>query len=79
MEEGIEDCFPLKAGERLLGAISVGERVGHQPFSTEDFELLKTITDQTAASLLNRKLSEELLEARELEAFQKLSPFCSMI
>ena len=74
-QERIEYCLPLTAGERLLGAITVGEHVGHHPFSVEEFELLKTITDQTAASLLNLKLSEELLEAREMEAFQKLSTF----
>ncbi|MBP1715387.1 MAG: zraS 6 [Deltaproteobacteria bacterium] len=43
--------------------------------SLEDIELLKTMSDQTAASLLNLKLSEDLRKARELEAFQKMSTF----
>ncbi len=74
-DEKIEYCLPLKAGERLLGAITLGERVAHHPFSVEDFELLKTIAGQTAASMLNLRLSEELVIAKEMEAFQKLSTF----
>jgi hypothetical protein len=41
----------------------------------EDFDLLKTIADQTAASLLNLKQSERLREMKELEAFQTVSSF----
>ena len=73
--ERLEYCLPLKAGERYLGAVTLGERVGGDSFSVEDFELLKTITAQTAGSLLNLTLSEELRVAKEMEAFQKLSAF----
>jgi putative PEP-CTERM system histidine kinase len=38
-------------------------------------ELLKTIADQAAAGLLNIKLSEALVGAKEMEAFQSLSAF----
>jgi putative PEP-CTERM system histidine kinase len=74
-KERIEYCFPVVAGDRVLGAITIGQRVREHNFSIEDFELLKTIADQTAASLLNLKLSEELLQAKEIEAFQKLATF----
>ena len=38
-------------------------------------DLLKTIADQTAGSLLNLKLSEDLRKAKEMEAFQTMSSF----
>ena len=74
-KERIEYCLPLTAGERVLGAVTLGDRVGRDSFSDEDFELLRTITDQTAGSLLNLSLSEELRAAKEMEAFQTLSAF----
>ncbi|MBP1718481.1 MAG: zraS 6 [Deltaproteobacteria bacterium] len=74
-EARIEYGFPLIAGEKTLGFLTVGEIVGYEALSLEDIELLKTMSDQTAASLLNLKLSEDLRKARELEAFQKMSTF----
>lgn len=74
-EARVRYCVPLLAGGKVLGLMTLGERVGYEPFSFEEFDLLKTIADQTAASLLNRKLSEDLRKAKELEAFQSLSAF----
>jgi len=74
-EARVRYCVPLTAGGRSLGLMTLGERVGYEPFSFEEFDLLKTIADQTAASLLNLKLSEDLRKAKELEAFQSLSAF----
>jgi len=65
----------LSAGRESLGFLSLSPRVTQEPFTTEDFALLKTIADQAAAYLLNLKLSEELLRAREMETFQALSAF----
>jgi nitrogen-specific signal transduction histidine kinase len=47
----------------------------NDPFSVEDYELLKTMADQTASSLLNLKLSLQYVKTKELEAFQTLSIF----
>jgi putative PEP-CTERM system histidine kinase len=44
-------------------------------FSLQDFDLLKCIGDQAAASLLNVQLAQKLLRARELEAFQTMAAF----
>jgi putative PEP-CTERM system histidine kinase len=74
-EARIRYCVPLSAGENLLGVVTLGERVEYKPFSFEEFDLLKTIVDQTAASLLNLKLSEDLRKAKEMEAFQTMSAF----
>src|SRR5208283_5982396 len=43
--------------------------------SLQDYDLLKCVGDQIAASLLNSQLSQKLLQAKELEAFQTMSAF----
>ncbi|HOP98020.1 MAG TPA: PEP-CTERM system histidine kinase PrsK [Verrucomicrobiota bacterium] len=68
-------CVPLSAGGNLLGVLILGDRVGGVRFSTQDLDLLKCIGDQAAASLLNIQLSQRLMQARELEAFQAMSAF----
>lgn len=67
---------PLVAGRQFLGVMTLSERLTKETFSLEDFDLLKTIADQAAASLLNLKLSERLLRAKAMEAFHTLSTFC---
>jgi putative PEP-CTERM system histidine kinase len=65
----------LRAGRERLGYLTLSPRVTKDPFTAEDFALLKTIADQAAAYLLNLKLSEEVLRAREMETFQTLAAF----
>jgi putative PEP-CTERM system histidine kinase len=72
---GSRVCVPLIAAGRLLGLITVTDRVSGLEFSTEDFDLLKCVGAQTAASLLNIQLAESLLRSKELEAFQTMSTF----
>jgi putative PEP-CTERM system histidine kinase len=68
-------CLPLMSGRELVGLIVMGDRVRGARFSFEDLELFKFLGDQIAASLRNLKLSEKLIQARELEAFQTMSTF----
>lgn len=68
-------CLPITGGGEVLGLISLGDRVGGAPFSLQDFDLLKCVGDQVAASLLNVQLAQKLLQARELEAFQTMAAF----
>jgi putative PEP-CTERM system histidine kinase len=68
-------CVPMIVGDELLGFMILGDRVGGVEFSWQDFDLLKCIGDQIAAGLLNTRLSQKLLQARELEAFQTMSAF----
>lgn len=75
LEGGHRLCVPLVAGGQLAGLILLGDRVNGVPFSIEDTDLLKCVADQFAASLLNVQLSQRLLQARELEAFQTMSAF----
>ena len=66
---------PLCAGGRWLGCAILADRVNGLPYTIEEFELLKCIGDQVAASLQNLRLTEELMQAKELEAFQTMSAF----
>lgn len=68
-------CAPLMARNELLGFVILGDRVAGLNFSVEDLDLLKCVADQIAANLLNIRLSQRLLEVREMEAFQNMSAF----
>ena len=74
-EGGHRVCVPLIAGGDVLGVMILGDRVGGAPYSVQDFDLIKAVGDQTAAGLLNLRLSEKLSQARQLEAFQAMSAF----
>ncbi len=64
----------LARGE-VLGFMTLGDRVGAVTFSLQDLDLLKCVADQTAARMLSISLSQQLLRAKELEAFQTMSAF----
>ena len=66
---------PMVVGDEILGVMILGDRVGGAPFTWQDFDLLKCISDQIAAGLLNTRLSQKLVQAKELEAFQTMSAF----
>lgn len=68
-------CAPMIAGGELVGVIILGDRVAGVAFSQQDFDLLKCIGDQVAAGMRNVQLSQKLLQAKELEAFQTMSAF----
>jgi putative PEP-CTERM system histidine kinase len=74
-ESRIRYCVPLNAAGRLIGIMTLSEKVFYEPFTFEESELIKTIADQAAAGLLNLRLSEQLRQAKELEAFQSMSAF----
>lgn len=68
-------CSPLVASGELLGVLVIGDRVSGVPFSVQDFDLLKSASDQAASNLLNIQLSQRLSQAKQLEAFQAMSAF----
>ncbi len=74
-EGGSRVCVPMIAVGELQGLMLLGDRVGGALFSLQDYDLLKCVGDQMAASLLNSRLSHKLLQAKELEAFQTMSAF----
>ncbi|HVM49413.1 MAG TPA: XrtA/PEP-CTERM system histidine kinase PrsK [Candidatus Acidoferrum sp.] len=68
-------CAPLIAGGELLGLLVLGDRVGAVPYTVQDLDLLKCVSEQAAASLLNIELSQKLSQSKQLEAFQAMSAF----
>ncbi len=68
-------CVPLIAGGQLTGVMTLGDRVAGAPFFYEEMDLLNCIGGQVAAGLRSVKLSQRLLQAKELEAFQTMSAF----
>ena len=68
-------ALPLAAAGRMVGVLMLGPRVGDESFSLEDVDLLRTVADQAAASLLSLELSQRVARAREIEAFQTVSTF----
>jgi putative PEP-CTERM system histidine kinase len=74
-ETRIRYCLPLAAGGDLVGVLTLGDRVKGESLSVEELDLLQTIANQIAASLLNLKLSEQLQHSKEMEAFQTISAF----
>ncbi|MFL6414204.1 MAG: XrtA/PEP-CTERM system histidine kinase PrsK [Bryobacteraceae bacterium] len=68
-------CVPLTAADQVVGCIILADRVNGLPYTEEEFDLLKSIGDQFAASLLNLRLAEEVMLGKELQAFQTMSTF----
>ena len=74
-EARIKYAISLSAAGQFVGLMTVSDRVEKGPLSPEDYDLLKTIADEAAATLLSIRLSEHLRQAKELEAFQVMSAF----
>lgn len=68
-------AVPLVCRGELLGLLTLADRVQGLPYSVEEMDLLKTLGDHAAAQLMTMRLSERLLEAKQLEAFQAMSAF----
>jgi putative PEP-CTERM system histidine kinase len=68
-------CVPMMVGQEIVGLLILGDRVSGTAFTWQDFDLLKCIGDHVAAGLLNTRLSQKLLQTKELEAFQTMSAF----
>lgn len=74
-EARIRYCIPLAMSDQFIGLLTLHDRVARIPLSDADFNLLRTIGDQTAGMLLNLRLSERLRQAKEVEALQTMSAF----
>lgn len=69
----IRYAVSLLSGNEFLGIMTLHEKLTQEEFSLEDLDLLKTIADQAAGTLLNIRMSEQLSKAKEMEAFQTMS------
>ena len=72
---GARICVPLVVADQTLGCMILADRVNGIPYSEEEFDLLNCMGDQLGASLLNLRLTDEVMVGKELEAFQTMSTF----
>lgn len=68
-------AMPLCAASETLGVVTLGDRVSGVRFSVEDVDLLKCMGEQAASALLNIRLSDKLVAAKEMQAFQTMATF----
>jgi formate hydrogenlyase transcriptional activator len=73
LDEGIQSMcsMPLTAHDRRLGTLSVG-RLGDQPFTAADADLLAAVADQVAFSVENALAFQEIGELRDKLAAEKV-------
>lgn len=74
-EARIRYAVALRAANCLVGVLTLSGRSKDSPLTAQDNELLKTIADQAASSLLRLRLTDELNKAKALEALQIMSAF----
>ncbi|HEY7166870.1 MAG TPA: XrtA/PEP-CTERM system histidine kinase PrsK [Candidatus Binatia bacterium] len=72
---GFQRVAPIEKDGNVLGLLAIGNSNGDQELSAEDDRLLWSISKQLAHLILNQRLSEELLLAREWESFNRFSSF----
>jgi putative PEP-CTERM system histidine kinase len=68
-------CVRLISGGQIIGLMVVSDRVNGLVYMQEELDLLKCIADELAARLASQNLTDALVQAREMEAFQAMSAF----
>ena len=68
-------AVPLRWGGDLVGLMLIGPERAANPYSREDLEFFKTVGEQAAGVIVTARLSETLAQAREFEAFHRLTSF----
>jgi serine phosphatase RsbU (regulator of sigma subunit) len=68
-----ELMLPLKYKDEMRGIVSLGRKKSGKMFTTEDLDLLETITNQSAIALENAKLFEENIEKGRMEEELKIA------
>jgi formate hydrogenlyase transcriptional activator len=73
LAEGIQwmCCVPLTVRDRRLGTLNMG-RLGSEPFTGEDVELLATVANQVAFSVDNALAFQEIAALRDKLAAEKV-------
>jgi len=68
-------CLPLLADGRLAGLLLLGDRVGTSAFSAQDYDMLGCVGAHVTATLRHAQLSQRMVQAKEVEAFQTMAAF----
>ncbi len=65
----------MVSGRELIGLILLGRKTTGEAFLSDDIDLLRSAGAQIASALVNAKLSQELIETKEMEMVHRLSSF----
>jgi putative PEP-CTERM system histidine kinase len=65
----------MVARGKVVALLLIGDRVGGADYSAQDFDMLRCVGDHATATLVSVQLSQKLLQAKELEAFQTMAAF----
>jgi putative PEP-CTERM system histidine kinase len=68
-------AVPLRWAGELVGLMLVGPERAGTAYSREDLEFFMTVGEQAAGVIVTARLSETLAQAREFEAFHRLTSF----
>ena len=73
LAEGIQSmcCVPLTVHDRRLGTLNVG-RLGSEPFTAEDADLLAAVANQVAFSVENALAFQEIAQLKDKLAAEKV-------
>ena len=72
--QGFYHLLPLKVENKLIGCLGMGKKRDDTFLSSEDWELLRTISSPVALALENASLYDQVnLRARELERLKDYS------
>jgi len=66
---------PISIGNQLVGIIGLGPEFTGGRYGQDDFDLLTALGNHTAAAILALRMAEELAQAREQQAWDRLSAF----
>lgn len=66
---------PLLLRDRLIGFVVLSRSLANRRLDWEDRDLLKTVAQQTASYLALLNVTEDLTQARQFEAYNRLSAF----
>lgn len=75
--ERFQACLvvPLISDRQLIGIILLGKKTTGEPFLGDDIDLLRSAAAQITSAIVNARLSQDLLDAKEMEVFHRLSSF----
>ena len=70
---------PSQREAMIIGFAMLGPDISGEPYRQDDFEFMKAVTTQAAVQIKDIRLTKELMTAKEVEAFSKMSSFITMI
>jgi putative PEP-CTERM system histidine kinase len=66
---------PLVSGKEIVGLIFLGKKKTGEAFLGDDIDLLRSSAAQITSAIMNAKLSQALINTKELEVFHRFSSF----